>query len=43
MTSIDAGRRRIVNPVQGDAVTFLETSEESGGERSLGALAPAAV
>jgi mannose-6-phosphate isomerase-like protein (cupin superfamily) len=39
MTSIDAGtRRRIVNPVQGDAVTFLETSEESGGERSLGEL-----
>jgi mannose-6-phosphate isomerase-like protein (cupin superfamily) len=27
--------RRIENPVQGDAVTFLETSAESGGERSL--------
>lgn len=26
------GRRRIFNPVQNDAVTFLETSEESGGE-----------
>jgi mannose-6-phosphate isomerase-like protein (cupin superfamily) len=39
MTKIDpAVRRRIVNPVQGDAVTFLETSEESGGERSLGEL-----
>ncbi|MDA0179238.1 cupin domain-containing protein [Solirubrobacter phytolaccae] len=39
MTKIDASaRRRIVNPVQGDAVTFLETSEESGGERSLGEL-----
>ena len=31
-------RRRIYNPVQDDAVTFLETSEESGGERSLGEL-----
>ncbi len=30
--------RRIENPVQGDAVTFLETSAESGGERSLMAL-----
>jgi mannose-6-phosphate isomerase-like protein (cupin superfamily) len=29
------GPRRIENPVQGDAVTFLETSEESGGERTL--------
>ena len=39
MARIDAApRRRIVNPVQGDAVTFLETSEESGGERSLGEL-----
>ncbi len=27
--------RRIENPVQGDAITFLETSAESGGERSL--------
>ncbi|MDA0138645.1 cupin domain-containing protein [Solirubrobacter deserti] len=33
-----AARRRIVNPVQGDAVTFLETSAESGGERSLAEL-----
>ena len=31
-------RRRIYNPVQDDAVTFLETSEESGGERTLGEL-----
>jgi quercetin dioxygenase-like cupin family protein len=39
MTRIDiAPHRRIVNPVQGDAVTFLETSEESGGVRSLGEL-----
>ena len=30
--------RRIQNPVQGDAVTFLETSAESGGARSLLAL-----
>ena len=27
--------RRIVNPVQRDAATFLETSEESGGARTL--------
>jgi mannose-6-phosphate isomerase-like protein (cupin superfamily) len=27
--------RRIENRVQGDAVTFLETSEETGGERTL--------
>lgn len=27
--------RRIHNPVQGDSVTFLETSAESGGERTL--------
>ncbi len=27
-------RRRIFNPVQNDAVTFLETSAESGGERT---------
>ena len=33
-----ARRRRIYNPVQDDAVTFLETSEESGGERTLGEL-----
>lgn len=31
-------RRRIVNPVQGDAVTFLATSEETDGERTLGEL-----
>jgi quercetin dioxygenase-like cupin family protein len=37
MTRIDAApRRRIVNPVQGDAFTFILTSTESGGERSLG-------
>ena len=30
--------RRIENPVQGDVAIFLETSEESGGERSLFAL-----
>ena len=27
--------RRVHNPVIGDAVTFLETSEETGGERTL--------
>ena len=27
--------RRIYNPVQRDAATFLETSEETGGERTL--------
>ncbi len=27
--------RRIVNPVQNDVVTWLETSEETGGERTL--------
>lgn len=36
--AVVAPRRRIVNPVQRDAVTFLETSEETGGERSLGEL-----
>ena len=36
--SVSPARRRIYNPVQDDAVTFLETSEESGGERSLGEL-----
>ncbi len=36
--SIPSPRRRIHNPVQDDAVTFLETSEESGGERSLAEL-----
>jgi quercetin dioxygenase-like cupin family protein len=30
--------RRIYNPVQRDAVTFLETSEESGGARTLAEL-----
>jgi mannose-6-phosphate isomerase-like protein (cupin superfamily) len=33
-----SARRRIYNPVQDDTVTFLETSEESGGERSLAEL-----
>jgi mannose-6-phosphate isomerase-like protein (cupin superfamily) len=28
-------RRRIYNPVQKDAATFLQTSEETGGERTL--------
>ena len=28
-------KRRIYNPVQKDAATFLETSEETGGERTL--------
>ena len=36
--SASPSRRRIYNPVQDDAVTFLETSEESGGARSLGEL-----
>ena len=36
--SIPSPRRRIYNPVQDDAVTFLETSEESDGERTLGEL-----
>jgi quercetin dioxygenase-like cupin family protein len=31
-------RRRIYNPHQDDYVTFLETSEESGGVRTLGLL-----
>jgi quercetin dioxygenase-like cupin family protein len=30
-----AAARRIYNPVQRDAATFLETSEESGGRRTL--------
>lgn len=29
------GKRRIYNPVQKDYATFLETSEQSGGERTL--------
>ena len=37
--AIDAGthqdKRRIYNPVQKDAATFLETSEETSGARSL--------
>ena len=36
--SVASPRRRIHNPVQDDAVTFLETSEESGGVRSLAEL-----
>src|SRR3954453_17352303 len=28
-------KRRIYNPVSKDAATFLETSEETGGERTL--------
>lgn len=36
--TIVPSRRRIVNPVQRDAVTFLETSDESGGERTLAEL-----
>ena len=34
--------RRIYNPVQRDAATFLETSEETGGERTLAELEVAA-
>ena len=33
-TAVDRPRR-IYNPVQRDAATFLETSEEAGGERTL--------
>ena len=33
--SVTVQSRRIVNPVQRDAVTFLETAEESGGRRTL--------
>lgn len=36
--TITQPRRRIVNPIQDDVVTFLETSDESGGERSLNEL-----
>ena len=37
--SAGAGRpRRIYNPVQRDAATFLETSEETGGTRTLAEL-----
>ena len=36
-------RRRIYNPVQDDTVTFLITSEESGGSgRSLSSTSPQA-
>ena len=35
MASITAPSRRFFNPLQRDAVTFLETSEESGGARTL--------
>jgi mannose-6-phosphate isomerase-like protein (cupin superfamily) len=37
-TVIDDHPRRIYNPVQRDAATFLETSEESGGARTLAEL-----
>ena len=37
-TPIDERPRRIFNPVQRDAATFLETSEESGGARTLAEL-----
>ena len=36
-TAIDR-HRRIYNPVQRDAATFVETSEETGGERTLAEL-----
>jgi len=32
-TANDDRARRIYNPVQRDAATFLETSEETGGAR----------
>ncbi len=34
----NAPARRIVNPVQNGAVTWLATSEETGGERTLAEL-----
>jgi mannose-6-phosphate isomerase-like protein (cupin superfamily) len=37
LTAIEQ-HRRIYNPVQRDAATFLETSEETGGERTLAEL-----
>lgn len=37
-TEARADERRIYNPVQRDAATFLETSEESDGERTLAEL-----
>jgi mannose-6-phosphate isomerase-like protein (cupin superfamily) len=36
--TVDGRSRRIYNPVQRDAITFLETSEETGGERTLAEL-----
>jgi len=36
--TIDGRPRRIYNPVQRDAITFLETSEETNGERTLAEL-----
>ena len=37
-STVDRRSRRIYNPVQRDAATFLETSEETGGVRTLVAL-----
>ncbi len=37
-TTTQTSSRRIENPHQGDAVTFLETSAETGGERSVNEL-----
>ena len=37
-STVDRRSRRIYNPVQRDAATFLETSEETGGARTLAAL-----
>ena len=34
-TTADDRARRVYNPVQRDAATFLETSEETGGQRTL--------
>jgi hypothetical protein len=36
MASITAPSRRLYHPLQRDAATFLETSEESGGTRISG-------
>ena len=33
--NLSDGKRRIYNPIQKDYATFLETSEESGGEHTL--------
>src|SRR3954467_6228281 len=35
MSSISVASRRIYNPIQKDAAIFRETSEESGGTRTL--------